>query len=240
MTPEISRTISRALAVLMAASAASCALTPCNGASKHAHSDRATSHRSFDDVEYWQTVFDAPERAAWQKPAEVVAALNLKPGQRVADLGAGTGYFLAHLANAVGRKGKVLALEVEPTLVEHLRQRAAREQVPQVDVVLTPKDRPALPHHGVDLVFIADTFHHLDHRQRYLAEMRELLPPLGRVAIIDWMKKPLPEGPPPDHKLSRERVVGEMTGAGFELVESPDFLPYQYFLIFRKVAGRTW
>ena len=202
------------------------------------HSHRATSHRSFADVEQWQAVFDAPERATWQKPAQVVASLNLKPGQSVADLGAGTGYFVPYLADAVGRKGVVYALEVETTLVDHLRQRAQSADLPQVKSVLTAKDRPSLPRNAVDLVLIVDTFHHLDYRQDYLPKLHDLLPPLGRVAIIDWKKEPLPEGPPPDHKLPRETVIGEMSDAGFELIESPVILPYQYFLIFRKARAQ--
>lgn len=196
-------------------------------------SDRATASHSFADVDNWAKVFDDPARDAWQKPTELLAALALRPGQTVADLGAGTGYFSRYLADAVGPHGTVLAVEVEPTLVAHLRQRAEREQRATVVPVLASIDNPRLPAGGVDLIFIADTYHHLDHRRRYLPQLRRPLRPGGRVAIIDWQPGELPEGPPPDHKLPPEQVIEEMRAAGFELADRLDVLPYQYVLIFR-------
>ena len=196
-------------------------------------SDRATAFHSFADVSYWSTVFDDPERDAWQKPKELVAALALRPGQTVADLGAGTGYFSRYLAAAVGPDGSVLAVEVEPTLVVHLRDRADREATANVVPVLASTDNPRLPTGGVDLVLIADTYHHLDHRTRYLPQLRGALRPGGRIAIVDWKPGALAKGPPPDHKLPREQVIDEMRIAGFTLAEDDDVLPYQYFLVFR-------
>lgn len=198
---------------------------------------RATSHRSFADVEEWAAVFDDPKRDKWQKPQEVIRVLRLKEGLSVADLGAGTGYFMPYLAGAVGTLGAVYTVEVEPTLVAHLRQRAEEGNFPQVIPVLASADTPRLPSGRVDLILIVDTFHHLDHRADYLGKLTRALTPLGRVAIIDWKKEPLPEGPPPEHKLPPEQVIAELTAAGFELRESPDFLPYQYFLIFQKTES---
>lgn len=195
-------------------------------------SDDATSHRRFDDAAYWSTVFDDPNRAAWQKPEQVVAALALRPGQRVADLGAGTGYFSRLLSAAVGPAGTVLAVDPEPNLVAHLRERAEREGTANVVPVLASRDDPRLPAGFVDVVLIVDTYHHLDRRRSYMRDLKRALRPSGRVAVVDWQKRPLPEGPEMDHKLAREQVVEEMKAAGYRLVEEPTFLPYQYFLIF--------
>src|SRR5262245_13412515 len=98
--------------------------------------DAATSQRRFDDPAAWAKVFDDPARDAWQRPQEVVAALGLRPGQRVADLGAGTGYFSRHLSRAVGPTGAVLAVDPEPNLVAWLRDRAEREGTANVVPVL--------------------------------------------------------------------------------------------------------
>lgn len=193
---------------------------------------RATSTHPFDDVAHWERVFDDPARDAWQKPAEVVASLGLRPGMRVADLGAGTGYFTRHLATAVGPDGTVFAVETEPNLVAHLRTRAERESTPQVVPVLASFAEPRLPIAGVDLVLVVDTFHHLDHRLAYLTKLRRTLRAGGRVAVVDWKPEPLPVGPAPDHKLPRDAVIAEMRTAGFTLIAAPTFLPYQYFLIF--------
>ena len=197
-----------------------------------ADDDRATATHRFDDVAYWTKVFDDPKRDAWQKPAELVAALRIPAGATVVDLGAGTGYFARHLSQAVGPDGAVLAVEVEPRLVAFLRDRAEREQLANVAPVLASFDNPRLPRASADLILVADTYHHLDHRRRYLPQLARALRPGGRVAIVDWKPGTLPEGPDPAHKLPPEQVVAEMQAAGFALVGQPDMLPYHYVLIF--------
>ena len=204
-----------------------------DGAAQHP-AGAATTHRRFDDVEHWERVFDDPQRATWQKPAELVAALGLAPGMVVADVGAGTGYFSRFLAAAVGPSGTVLAADPEPNLVVHLRERAEREATANVVPVLIPRNHPGLPPGLVDLVLIVDTYHHIDGRHAWLERLRGALRPAGRVAIVEWQKRPLPVGPEMEHKLAREQVVDEMTASGFELVGEPDILPYQYLLIFRR------
>jgi ubiquinone/menaquinone biosynthesis C-methylase UbiE len=84
----------------------------------------------------------------------------------------------------------------------------------------------------VDLVLIVDTFHHINDRMGYFARMKRALAPGGRVAVIDFHKRPLPVGPPPAHKLAREFVLDEMKRGGWRLLDEPAFLPHQYFLIF--------
>jgi len=195
-------------------------------------SDRATATHSFADVKYWSSIFDDPRRDEWQKPQALVDALQVRPGMTVADLGAGTGYFSRYLSAAVGPQGAVLAIEIEPTLLTHLRERAEREHSDNLVPLLASADNPRLPSAGVDLILIADTYHHLDHRMRYLPLLRRALRSAGRIAVVDWKAGELPQGPPPEHKLARERVIEEMTGAGFVLVGEPDLLPYHYVLIF--------
>src|SRR5581483_850913 len=192
----------------------------------------ATAHQSFADVEHWKSVFDDPKRDAWQKPVELVKALDIRPGATVADLGAGTGYFSRYLAAAVGPDGTVLPVEPEPKLLEYLRDRAEREKTATVIPILGSADNPRLPPRAVDLVLIVDTFHHIDDRIQYFRALRRVLRPGGRVAIVDWQKRALPVGPPMEHKLAREQVVDEMTAAGYTVATEPDVLPYQYVLIF--------
>lgn len=197
-----------------------------------AHPHEATAHHPFDDVRKWVGIFDDPGRDEWQKPQEMVRALGLEPGQSVADLGAGTGYFSRYLARAVGHSGRVYAVDTEPKMVKHLARRARKEGTPQVRALLARPDDPALPADGVDLVLIVDTFHHIDDRVRYLEKLARRLKPGGRVAVVDFEKRPLPVGPPLEHKLARESVIQEFEEAGYELREAPELLPYQYFLIF--------
>ena len=197
-------------------------------------SDDATSRHDFADVPYWSSVFDDPARDAWQKPKELVAALGLRRGNVVADLGAGTGYLSRRLAAAVGADGTVLAVETEPNLVVHLRERAEREKTGNVVPILGSASDPRLPAGLVDLILIVDTYHHFDDRRTYLPALRRFLRPGGRVAIVDWHKRELPVGPAMDHKLAREQVLDEMQASGFTLAAEHTMLPYQYFLVFAQ------
>jgi arsenite methyltransferase len=195
--------------------------------------DDATAHHSFDDVARWTKVFDDPKRDEWQKPQALVAALSLHAGMRVADLGAGTGYFSRYLSAAVGNDGTVFAVDTEPNLVARLRERAEHEHTPNVVPILASPDNPRLPAASVDLVLVVDTYHHIDGRRDYFSRLRHCLTRGGRVAIVDWHKNDLPVGPPASHKLARAQVVEEMAAAGYTLVEEPPVLSYQYLLIFQ-------
>ena len=195
--------------------------------------DHATAHHSFADVAKWTKVFDAPGRDEWQKPRELVEALKLRPGMHVADLGAGTGYFSRYLSAAVGSDGTVFAVDPEPNLIVHLRERAEQENTPNVVPILASADNPRLPVASTDRVLLVDTYHHIDGRRDYFRRLQRSLTRNGRVAIVDWHKHELPVGPPPRHKLAREQVVEEMTAAGYTLIEEPAVLPYQYILVFQ-------
>ncbi|MFN2377628.1 MAG: class I SAM-dependent methyltransferase [Candidatus Binatia bacterium] len=223
----------------LAAVLAALALTnsPSGAGDKPAHEkpDGATSHRRFDDAAYWSKVFDDPKRDEWQRPVELVAALALKPGMTVADIGAGTGYFARRLSNAVGESGAVFVVEVEPSLIAHLRDRAEKEKTPNVVPVLASADNPRLPPSAVDVALFIDAYHHVDGRSAYLAVLQRSLKPGARVAIVEWKPGKQPYGPKEeDHKIPREQVEREMAAAGFELAQAPDLLPHQYLLVFRR------
>ena len=203
-----------------------------HGSAHAAGDDHATVHHSFNDPEKWAKVFDDPARDEWQKPNQVVAALGIQAGMTVADLGAGTGYFTAALSRAVGAKGVVLGIDPEPEMVQYLGRRAHREGLANVVPVLALYEDPFLPPGRVDRVLIVDTYHHIDDRQQYFHKVAADLAPGGSVTIVDFHKRPLPVGPPPEAKLEREVVVAEMQKAGFRLKDEPTFLPYQYLLIF--------
>lgn len=198
----------------------------------HGHSGHACGapdHR-FDDAERWSKVFDAPERDAWQKPDVVVKELALAPSDRVADLGAGTGYFAARLSQAVP-SGKVYAIDIEPNLVSHMKQRAEREGTANVEPILGTASDPKLPP-DVNVVLVVDTYHHIADRTAYFERVRQKLSPGARVVIVDFRKGKMPVGPPEQHKLAPEVVVTEMAGAGYAKCRSFDGLPYQYMLTF--------
>jgi ubiquinone/menaquinone biosynthesis C-methylase UbiE len=186
-------------------------------------------HR-FDDPAKLSKSFDDPAREAWQMPAKVIEALGLKPGMSVADIGAGTGYFSMRLAKTSADL-TVFAVDIEPAMVTHLKNRAMSEHLKNVVPVLAGAASPNLPK-PVDLVLIVDTYHHLPSRVAYFRDLRKSLTPAGRVAIIDFRKESS-EGPPVEFRFSPQQIEDEMRQAGFRLDGAHDFLPRQHFLVFR-------
>jgi ubiquinone/menaquinone biosynthesis C-methylase UbiE len=185
-------------------------------------------HR-FDDAELYAKSFDDPARDAWQMPARVIDTLGLTPGQIAADIGAGTGYFSVRLAKAAA-KPKVYAVDVEESMVNYVKQRAAKEGLSQVIAVRASADRANLPE-AVDVVLIVDTFHHIPNRPAYFRELRKSMKPSARLAIIDF-RKGAPSGPPEEFRFTPEQITAELKQAGFALQAQHDFLPRQLFLIY--------
>jgi cyclopropane fatty-acyl-phospholipid synthase-like methyltransferase len=189
------------------------------------------SHRhGFGDAEKWAHVFDDPERDAWQKPHEVISALALKPDAALADIGAGTGYFAARLANMLP-KATVYAVDVEPEMVKYLGERAKREGLKNLKPVAARPDDARLPA-KVDLILLVDVYHHIDNRERYFRKLAASLRPGGRLAVIDF-RLDSPEGPPKSARIAPEQVKTELARAGYALAAEHGFLPRQYFLVFR-------
>lgn len=196
------------------------------GAREHEHHGQG-HHHDFSDVERFAAIFDDPGRDEWQRPADIVSMLELAPGMVVADLGAGTGYFIPHLAPAVGPTGRVLALDVEPAMVEHMRERIATAGLSNAEARAVAPDDPGLEPASVDRILIVDTWHHISDRERYAARLRAALRPGGYVLVVDFTPES-PQGPPPAMRLTAATVVSELESAGLtaRVVEEP--LPYQY------------
>ena len=177
-------------------------------------------------------MLEDPARDAWQKPREVVEALALQPGQVVADIGAGSGYFALRFSHHVGDQGRVYAVDVDPEMVRDLNRRVRDLDRRNVVTVLADADDPLLPDASVDRFVVVDTWHHIADQAKYLGLMRRMLKPGGQVIMIDFQKKDLPVGPPPAMKIAREDLVRQLEQAGFRLSAEHTFLPYQYFLVF--------
>jgi SAM-dependent methyltransferase len=188
-----------------------------------------THQHGFGDAEKWAHVFDDPKRDAWQKPHEVIRALALKPDAVVADIGAGTGYFAARLANMLPQ-GTVYAVDVEPEMVKYLAERAKREGLKNLIPVAASGQSARLPGKA-DLILLVDVYHHIDDRERYFRRLAGSLKPGGRLAVIDF-RLDSPEGPPKAARIAPERVKAELAKSGYALEEEHGFLPRQYFLIF--------
>ncbi len=183
------------------------------------------------DLDGYAARMEAPDRAAWQKPDEVVKALAVSAGQTVCDVGAGPGYFSLRFARAVGDGGRVFAVDVEPHMLDVLRQRIAAAQAWNVTPVLALPSDSLLPAAACDVILIVDTYHHLPDGPRYLRALATRLKKGGRIVNIDFQKRDLPVGPPVEHKIAREEFLKQAAAAGLSLRQEYGFLPYQYFVV---------
>ena len=172
-------------------------------------------------------VLEDPARDEWQKPHDVIMALDFKPTDIVADVGAGTGYFARRFAL---HAGKVYAVDIDEKLLAIVRTKAPANLV---TIVAAPDD-PRLPEQSTDMIFFCDVLHHIENRPAYYAKLAKVLKPGGRIVVIDFYERPLPIGPPPSMKLSDQQVIAEFQKAGFALKKRLDTFPYQYFLFFER------
>jgi predicted methyltransferase len=211
--------------------AGAAASTPAHG---HHHGESAEHgagfHKDFSDAERFAASFDDPARDAWQHPGEVLDQMRIPPGSIVVDLGAGTGYFSAPLSQRVGPSGKVLALDIEPKMIEFLARRAQQQNLSNVQPVLVAPDDPGLAPNSVSRVLIVNTWHHIGDRANYARKLAGALTPGGEIWIVDFT----PEsdlGPPAQYRLAPSQVVRELEAGGLNtVVVEPEHLPKQYLI----------
>ena len=200
-----------------------------HGEGGHGREGRHMEHR-FDDPERYSRRFDDPARDDWQMPERVIAALDIAEGERVADIGAGTGYFSVRLAEQTPAR-TIYAVDVEPAMVEHVRERAAGAGLRQVVGVVAEPSSPNLPE-PVDVALIVNTYHHIPDRVGYFAALRESLAPGVRLAIVDYQKGAAGGGPPDEFRFEPEEIDDELDRAGYAPLARHDFLPRQNFLVY--------
>ena len=194
--------------------------------------DQQQMHNLHNDPKAYINTLEDPKRDEYQKPHEVLSVLKIKPGEVIADIGAGTGYFTFRLAHFVGDKGKVYAVDVSPDMIRHLNRRIRDTKAANVVSILAEPDDPLLPDRSVDRIFICDVWHHVENQMKYLSLMKKILKPGGEVVMIDFQKRELPFGPPMQMKIAREDLLKQMEAGGFRVAKEHTFLPYQYFLVF--------
>jgi ubiquinone/menaquinone biosynthesis C-methylase UbiE len=169
------------------------------------------------ETKEWIQNLDRPERIAGLKIDEVLAVLKLKPGDNVADIGAGTGAFSLPFAKTVAPSGKVYAVDIDPGLLDYIAQKAKKENVANIQTVKGEFSDPKLPNHDVDLAFFHDVLHHIQNRQAYLKALGTYIKPTGRIALIE-MNRDDPKTPHrnnPEMLVSKDEVKSWMAAAGF-------------------------
>ena len=188
------------------------------------------------DVTQWRGVFERDGREVWDRREDIIRHLPLRAGTRVADIGAGTGFFTVLMADRIGRSGRIYAVDVAPNFVEATVRRARDMGLNNVVGVVNDQHSVRLTPSSVDLVFISDTYHHFEYPRSTLRSIHEALRPGGELIVIDFKRIPGVSSPwVLGHVRSGEaEVVAEIEGEGFRLIERLDFMQTQYFLRFRR------
>jgi ubiquinone/menaquinone biosynthesis C-methylase UbiE len=187
------------------------------------------------DVPTWVQRFEKPGREVYDRRKQIAAAVHLKKGAAVADVGAGTGLYTMMFSGAVGPAGKVYAVEIAPRFLDYLAVRAKKAGAKNVEVVRGTADSVELPPASVDRVFLCDTYHHFEHPQKNLASIGKALRPDGELLVVDFKREPGKTAAwITEHVRAGEpEVIAEIEAAGFEKVEELPLLKENYVLRFR-------
>ncbi len=184
-------------------------------------------HSSCNMAEHFNKDASDPEN----KPDEVIKSLNIKPGDKIADLGAGGGYYTLRFGNEVGKKGRVYAVDIEQEYLDLIKSDAKKAGLDNIETVLAKEDKSFLPEKSIDLIFVRNVFHHLpDDVTGYFKKLQKVLRPGGRVAIIEYNRGLAYFFH--RHGTQEEVIVEKMEKAGYHLIENLDLLPKQSFVIF--------
>lgn len=189
------------------------------------------------DVEAFAERFEVESREVFARRHAIVAACQIEPGQTVADVGAGTGLFTRLFADAVGKEGRVIAVDISQKFLDRIQADSRERNQSNVETLLAATDSARLPADSVDLAFICDTYHHFEFPQKTMASLHRALKPGGRIVLIDFHRIP---GTSSDWVLGHVRAgqdvfEAEIIQAGFRKVrEEPELLQENYFVVFEK------
>ena len=176
---------------------------------------------------------DRPERETEEAPSKAIAALDIRPGSIVADVGAGSGYYTVRLSRVVGAAGRVVATDLQPGMLDIVRSKVAGERLTNVEVVQGRADDPVLPAGAFDLILMVDVYHELASPQVFVRKLKEALKPDGRLVLIEFRledpRVPIRE----EHKMSVAQVRQELGADGFQIDRVVDVLPWQHIIVLR-------
>lgn len=186
----------------------------------------------------WVNRFEVESREVFHARKAITEAVGIKPGSRVADIGAGTGLFLKPFAHLAGEKGKVFVVDISESFIKHLKGRVEKEALDNVEVVLCKEDSASLPENSIDIAFICDTYHHFEYPAATLASILKALAPGGRLIVIDFERIPgvSSEWTMGHVRAGKDVFAKEIEAAGFSPVDAPkvEGLKENYCLVFER------
>ena len=182
---------------------------------------------------YW---LERPQRVAEEQPDQMVGQLKLRRGEIVADIGAGTGYFSRRLARAVGPTGRVLAVDVQPEMLELLKNLGARLGLTNITPVLGSVTNPQLPVASVDLALLVDVYHEFDFPREMMQAICGAMKPGGRVVLVEYRGEDPAVPIKPLHKMTQAQVKKEMSLLPLDWVQTIELLPRQHIIVFKKCS----
>jgi len=178
-----------------------------------------------------------PERIQEENPEEMLEQLDVKPGMTVCDMGCGDGYYTIELAKRVGPTGKVIAVDIQPEMLQELSRRCERGNLKNVDMVLGLPHDPKLPIGQVDLILMVDVYHEFSNPVEMLNAMRKSLKPNGRIALVEFRGED-PQVPiKPEHKMTKKQITKEYEANSMKLVNQYDRLPWQHLMFLGSDAN---
>ena len=180
-------------------------------------------------------IFLLEEPRDWQDTEEIMDRLHLGAGDIVADIGAGSGFFTIPFSSRVGDKGLVFAEEIQIEMINYISRKVEEQELENIRVIFGKPEDPSLLDNFFNLVFLANTYHELEKPFLMLENIKKDMRHSGRLAIIDWdPAKQSPFGPPIEAKVPESTIIKEVERSGFELIEKHNFMPYHYFLVFKR------
>jgi predicted methyltransferase len=241
--PPARNTSPRRRATALALSAAAVLLGSAPGLGQQAAAPPQDINQPFNDpnlsVKEYQKKFEAETREVYAKRHAIVAALGLKPGMKVADVGAGTGVFTRLIAERVGANGTVYAIDIARPFLTHIAEESKKLGQTQVKTVRGSAASINLPDRSVELVFVCDTYHHLERPNLVLSSIHAALGPDGTLVVIDFDREKAPQGGFAKKHVRADKAVflQEITSAGFERVDSPEApaLTETFYAKFRRL-----
>ena len=185
-------------------------------------------------AEAWIKTLESSHRVTGLKIDETITKLDIKPGDRIADIGAGSGLYCPPLARAVSPGGRVYAVDIEPGLIDHIANRARELDLTNIVTVLGQFTDPNLPVHNLDLACMFDVLHHIEHRAEYLRNLVHYLKPTGRIAVVDFHPERGPHRDDPALQITKDQTDDWMASIGFKPMSEFELFDDKWFVVYAR------